>query len=158
MATPILRRIRRELAARSLSIDHFLDYLGIPQFALDMWDPDKDREPLRKAADFLGLRLSDLILESGNMRAYAEVYFDEQWPRYRDKLNTSKEAAWMSIESTVQYRGGWSDVRDDIELTLQGLLPLQPTSPQSSNVACLLGECHDGCVTRCRRTGRLPGA
>ena len=158
MAISILRRIRRELVDRSLSIDDLVDHLGIPKLTLDMFDANEDRELLRKTADFLELRLSDLILDSGDMPAFAKEYFNERWPRYRDKINAPKETAWMKIESTVQYRSGESGIRDDIELTLQALLPPQAISRQSLNAACLLGECGEGCVTRCRKTGRPPGA
>lgn len=158
MATPILRRIKRELADRSLTMGDLANHLGVPELTMDMFDPDKDRESLKRVADFLGLRLSELIRESGNMRAFAEVYLDEVFPRYRDSLNMSRDAAWTSIESTIQYRGTWSDLEGDIDLILRGLLPPHRVPVQPSNVSCFLGECLHGCVTRCLKTGRPLGA
>lgn len=158
MPTPIYRRIQHELRFRPLSMEELAEDLDVPVVTIDMLDPDKDLELLRRIADILEIRTSDLIRESGNMRAFSQEYLIEVWPNYEDRLDMTREDAWERIESSIQYRGNYSNVKNDVDLILDGLSPPSRSRIPLSCTTYLLGECGNGCIVRCIVTGRPLGA
>ena len=139
MPTPVYRRIQRELRFQSISMEELAEYLDVPFVTIEMLDPIKDRGLLRRAAEFLGIRPSELMRESGDLRIASQEYLNEVWPHYRERLDITQEMAWNSIESSIEYRNGYVGAQEHVLLVLDGLLPPQASQAQQLNTACFFG-------------------
>ena len=157
MNNPIYRRIRNELRRRRLSETDLQDYLNRngAEFPLMMVDTWADNDDLRMIAWFLGISPSELIGLKGDHRATAMAILDEIWDGYESILSITKHQAWEAISSSSEFRGSHpSSIRAEVELILDGLLPSQ----NYSRVCVNFLDCPERCVTRCKLTGRKPGA
>ena len=157
MSNPIYKRIRRELhRLRWEESDLQKNYLfsgdaGLPLMMVDVWATNDD---LKLIASYLDILPSVLIALRGDGRETALAILDEIWDDFNPRLTISKGEAWEAIESASQFRGDHpARMKAEIALILDALSP----SP-SVRSECYFLDCQFQCVTKCRQTGRQPGA
>ena len=156
MNNPVYKMIRKELDHLGRTDSDLQVYLtangaDLPLMMVDMWSTDDD---LRMIAAYLNILPSVLITLKGDNRATAAAIFEEIWDNFAPRLGISKQQAWDTIESLSEFRSGHLEtLRSEIAQVLDALIP--PFSFQSD---CYFLDCPFRCVTKCRRTGRQPGA
>ena len=110
-------------------------------------------EDLSDVARILGILPSELIKFRGDSQSTARAYLRELLPHSNDKLPTSMEKAWNLLCSSTQFKGTHPS---QIKRQVQDFLFAQ--SRRSGPPACDFLDCPFRCITRCRKTGRRPGA
>ena len=156
MANQVIRKIETHLANQGYSIDDLQDYLtlngvGTPVMMVYQFPKASD---LHLIASFIGIPPSELICLSGDIEATIRAILDELYPDYEARLGISREETWQRVKTGVEFRGRrYIELRSQVELFLDALSP-----PQSSLIGLCFLNCQYGCITKCRRTGRKPGA
>ena len=157
MNNPIYGRIRSELRRQGRGQTDLQEYLnrngrGFPLMMVDTW---ADNDDLKMIAWYLETLPSELIGLKGDRRATAIVVLDELWDYYEHQVGISKPEAWEAISAAAEFRGSHpGSIRTEIELILDGLCPKE----RGRGICVNFLDCPHRCVTRCRLTGRKPGA
>ena len=152
---PVIRRILKELdrQSRELSeLEEFLELAGIdlPVMMVDEWATIAE---LRLIAVFLMIKASELIALKGDNEATAFAQLREQYAELKEKPSFSLEKAWDLLSSSTYFRG--SDP-SRIGRQVSNFLLAQTIGRHIQE--CNFLDCPFRCITKCRKTGRKPGA
>ena len=109
-------------------------------------------DDIRTLAEILQVPSSELFEATSYLDDLVDAVFEEEWPKYKDKLSISKQEAYKRvIESEYRWNPARSTIRAQVKLVLEALEP-----PSQKIYEC--GEYLDcDCTTRCATTGRMRG-
>ena len=156
MANRIFEKIMAILTKQGRTIDELQEYLRLKgvDTPIMMVDYFPKASELHLIALFLNVPPSELISLLGDNKATMRAILDELYPSYKTQLGISREEAWQRVKSGAEFKGRrYVELRSQVELFLDGLSP-----PQSSLTGLCFLNCPFGCITKCRNTGRKPGA
>ncbi len=141
--------ISKDLVERGSHLPLYL-WESITPPASDIWLAAELLTPWIKPSD---------LFELTEYRAdLAWAFFKEEaWPRYRDTIPITEEAAWQHITTLHDFRHQSTDqVKKDILLILGGLVPPSPRG--AGRVTCMYPDCNGyACGLVCGITGERRG-